>query len=63
MLKSPTIIVWGSMCALSFSKISFMNLGAFAPNPQETDGLREFRGQVEWGFGTSMWKHGSGEEV
>jgi hypothetical protein len=29
-LKSPTIIVWGSMCVLSFSKVSFMNLGALA---------------------------------
>jgi hypothetical protein len=26
-LKFPTIIVWG---ALSFSKVSFMNVGAFA---------------------------------
>ena len=26
--KSPTIIVWGAMCALSFSKVSFMNAGA-----------------------------------
>ena len=29
-LKPPTIIVWGAMCALSFSKVSFMNVGAFA---------------------------------
>ena len=29
-LKSPTIIVWGVMCALSFSKVSFMNVGALA---------------------------------
>jgi hypothetical protein len=29
-LKAPTIIVWGSMCVLSFSKVSFMNLGALA---------------------------------
>ena len=29
-LKSPTIIVLGSMCVLSFSKVSFMNIGAFA---------------------------------
>ena len=27
-LKSPTIIVWCSMCVSSFSKVSFMNLGA-----------------------------------
>ena len=27
-LKSPTIIVLGAMCALSFSKVSFMNEGA-----------------------------------
>jgi hypothetical protein len=27
-MKSPTIIVWGAMCALSFSKVSFMNVGA-----------------------------------
>ena len=29
-LKSPTIIVWGSMCVLSFSKVSFMNVDALA---------------------------------
>jgi hypothetical protein len=29
-LKSPTIIVWGAMWALSFSKVSFMNVGARA---------------------------------
>jgi hypothetical protein len=29
-LKSPTLIVWGSMYALSFTKISFMNVGALA---------------------------------
>ena len=28
-LKSPTIIVWGSMCVLGFSKVPFMNFGAF----------------------------------
>ena len=25
-LKSPTIIVWGAICALTFSKVSFMNV-------------------------------------
>jgi hypothetical protein len=30
MLKSPTIIVWGSMCVLSFSKVSSMNVYALA---------------------------------
>jgi hypothetical protein len=30
MLKSPTIIVWGLMCVLSFTKVSFMNVGATA---------------------------------
>ena len=30
MLKSPTIIVWSTMCALSFSKVSFMNMVALA---------------------------------
>ena len=29
-LKSPTIIMGGSMCVLSFSKLSFMNVGALA---------------------------------
>jgi hypothetical protein len=29
-LKSPTIIVRGAMCALSFSKASFMTVGALA---------------------------------
>ena len=29
-MKSLTIIVWGSMYALSFSKVSFMNVGALA---------------------------------
>ena len=27
-LKSPTIIMWDAMCALSFSRVSFMNVGA-----------------------------------
>jgi hypothetical protein len=30
LLKSPTIIVSGSMCVLSFSKVSYMNVGALA---------------------------------
>jgi hypothetical protein len=30
MLKSHTIIVFGAMCALSFSKVSFMNVVALA---------------------------------
>jgi hypothetical protein len=25
-LKSPTIIVWGVMCTLSFNKVSLMNV-------------------------------------
>ena len=29
-LKSPTIIVWGSMYVLRFSNVSFMNVGALA---------------------------------
>ena len=29
-LKSPTIIVCDAMCVLSFSKVSFMNVGAHA---------------------------------
>jgi hypothetical protein len=29
-LKSPTIIVWGAMSALSFSKVFVMNMGALA---------------------------------
>jgi hypothetical protein len=36
------------------------------PSPQETEGPREFRGQVVWGRGVraSMWKQGwVGEEV
>ena len=27
-LESPNISVWGSMCDLSFSNVSFMNVGA-----------------------------------
>ena len=27
-LKTSTIIVWDAVCALSFSKVSFMNVGA-----------------------------------
>ena len=27
LLKFPTIIVWGSMCDLSFSNVSFINVG------------------------------------
>jgi hypothetical protein len=30
MLKSPIIIVWGAMYALSFSKVSFVNVAALA---------------------------------
>ena len=30
MLKSPTIFVCGAMCALSFSKVSFINLDTLA---------------------------------
>ena len=29
-LKSPNIIVWGAMCAVNFSKVSFMNVDALA---------------------------------
>ena len=29
-LQSTTIIVWGSMCVLSISKVSFMNEGSLA---------------------------------
>jgi hypothetical protein len=29
-----------------------------APNPQETGGPREFRGQVGWGVGTATWRWG-----
>ena len=29
-LKSPTIIMWGVMCTLSFCKVSFMNVDACA---------------------------------
>ena len=29
-LKSPTIILCGAMCALNFSKVSFMNVDALA---------------------------------
>jgi hypothetical protein len=29
-LKSPTIILWVGMCTLSFSKVSFMNVGILA---------------------------------
>ena len=28
--KSPTIIMWGAMCALSSSKVSLMNVGPLA---------------------------------
>jgi hypothetical protein len=30
LLKCPTIIGSGSMCVLSFNKVSFMNVGALA---------------------------------
>lgn len=29
-LKSPTINVWGLICGLSFSNVSFTNVGALA---------------------------------
>jgi hypothetical protein len=31
-----------------------------APNPQETGGPREFRGQVACAVGTSTWRQGMG---
>jgi hypothetical protein len=31
-----------------------------APNPLETGGPWEFRGQVGWGLGISMWRQGVG---
>jgi hypothetical protein len=34
-----------------------------APNPQETGGPREFRGQVGWEVGASTWRQGCGEEM
>jgi hypothetical protein len=30
------------------------------PNPQEPGSPREFRGQVGWGMGISMWRQGMG---
>ena len=47
-LKSPIIIVLGAMCALSFSKVSFMNEGALA------FGATMFRIQVLLG-GFFLW--------
>ena len=29
-LKYPIIIVWGSMCVFSFSKVSFINIAVLA---------------------------------
>jgi hypothetical protein len=29
-LNSPTVIVYGAMCALNYSKVSFMNVVALA---------------------------------
>ena len=29
-LKSSTISVWGAVCALSYTKVSFMNVAALA---------------------------------
>ena len=29
-LKSPTIIIWGTMCGLGFTEVSLMNMGALA---------------------------------
>ena len=37
------------------------SFGDDAPNPQETGGPREFRGQM--GCGGGMWRQGSREEV
>ena len=42
-LKSPTIIACGVMCALSFSKVSFINVGAL-----------EFGAQM-FRIGSSSW--------
>jgi hypothetical protein len=38
---------------------TYIQRRADAPNPQETEGSREFRGQVGWGGrGTSTWRQG-----
>jgi hypothetical protein len=34
-----------------------------APNPQETGGPREIKGQVEWGWGQPCGEQGGGEQV
>ena len=34
-----------------------------SPNPQETGGPREVRGQVGWGVGASKWRQVGEEEV
>ena len=41
-LKSPTINVWGSMCDLSFSNVSFTNVGALV------FGVYMFRVEIEY---------------
>ena len=40
-LKSPTIIVWGAMCALSFCKVSFYKYGCLCIRSRDVQ-YREF---------------------
>ena len=44
-MKSTTIIVWGTIYALSFSKVCFMNVGAL-----EFGAYLELRVELGWFF-------------
>jgi hypothetical protein len=54
-------LIWGPQHTYSRGLLGLCSFRDDAPNPQETGGPREFRGQV--GGGTFTWRQGGGEEV
>jgi hypothetical protein len=55
--------MWGSQHTYSGVLPGLFLFRDDAPNPQETEGPKEFRGQVAWEVGTSTWRKEGGEEV
>jgi hypothetical protein len=55
-------VIWGPQHTYSKGLPGLCSFRDNVPNPLETGGPRKFRGQVEWGLGTSMWRWGFGKE-
>jgi hypothetical protein len=56
-------LIWGPQHTYSRGLLGLCSFRDDAPNLQESGGPREFRGQVGWGLGASMWRRWGGEEV